>query len=190
MKFKYLIEHEEPLDEGLVSWIKSKLRNPMDYWKANKKVLDGYRPVWTEKWVSPVMGDCEGVRFTSYLRESLRVKFADMGGDMRMVTGFDYTEYGGERHDASALDCPDYVCVFDKPVDFVQVFPIISRLFKEGRTGRDALRANGAMFNIVKGSPDKSNSVTRVFREFLGYWNNVGNDKAECNVLSNAIRLC
>ena len=182
MKFKYLVEQRcDPVNEGILSWVKSKMRGPMDYYNANKSVLRDYMPIWTEKWNSPDAGKCEGVRFVNYKGETIRVCFADMGGDMTMITSLDY------KATSSDISCPDYVCVFDKPVQFSRIFPVIERLFKEGRTGRDALRANGAMFAIKNGSPDRANSTLSVFDQFMDYWHRVGDAHADSDTVTGTI---
>lgn len=184
MKFKYIVEHyEEPVNEGLLSWVKSKLRDPRDYYKANKSALQGFTPVWIEKWNSPNAGKCEGVRFTHYMGYSIRVCFADMGGDMTEITSIDYYEYKD-----TPINIPDYTCVFDKPVIFGKVWPVIERYFKEGKTEMGTLRVcNNAMFKIKNGSPDKINSVVGVYSEFMNYWHSIGDKFSDENTMIAAV---
>lgn len=166
-KFKYLLEAEEPLNEGLLSWIKSRWRDPEDYYDAIEPALrrSGYLPMWREKWLNKVTGDGEGVRYGNLRGETIRVQMDDMGGDMESVLSISYSKNG-----SLSIDEPDSVCVFNEPANFNEVFPEVEKALASGKKGEYEL-STGDTCVITNSAADKFNSFEQIYNKFNYYLN-------------------
>lgn len=171
MKFKYILNesktHRHALNEGLLHWIKSRWREPEDYYKAAKFVLNrnGYLPMWREKWLNKITGDGEGVRYGNMQGETIRVQYVDMGGDITAITSIAYSKNG-----SMGIDDPDYICVFERPVEFNEAFNEIEKPLESGKTGEYTL-SSGVNCTIERGVADKFNSFDDVHEKLKFYLN-------------------
>lgn len=167
MKFKYILNESSHLNEGFITWIKSKWRDPEDYYKAIEPALrrNSYLPMWREKWLNKKTGEGEGVRYGNNSGETIRVQMADMGGDMETVLSVSYS-----RNGAITMDEPDYVCTFSGPVNFNEAFPEIEKQLTSGKRGTYEL-SSGATATIDNGAQDRFNSFEEVYNKLKFYLN-------------------